>query len=131
MAYGEVRKGVSERLRQRHGCLEGTGRLLRFYNDQRPHQALCYRTSSKVFHEAIYAPAEQPRNRGMQRSGYCNHQQERWDSRLTQPQSCPTNGVYLMEPENTPSCDHLVRLIYCRLTNRLNQLAKGPYEARP
>ena len=94
MAYGEVRKGVSERLRQRHGCLEGTGRLFRFYNDQWPHQALCYRTSSKVFHEAIYAPAEEPRNRGMQRSEYCNHQQERWDSRLTQPQSCPTNGVH-------------------------------------
>ena len=39
----------------------GLGAYFRFYNDQRPHQALGYRTPADVFHGAGNAPAEEPK----------------------------------------------------------------------
>lgn len=41
---------VAFALRQRSGGPAGTGRLFRFYNGLRPHQALGYRTSAEVYH---------------------------------------------------------------------------------
>ena len=35
------------------------GAYFRFYNDQRPHQALGYRTPAEVFHGAMDAPGEE------------------------------------------------------------------------
>ena len=35
------------------------GAYFRFYNDQRPHQALGYRTPAEVFHQARYIPGEE------------------------------------------------------------------------
>ena len=35
----------------------------RFYNDQRPHQALGYRTPAEVYHQAINVPEEAPKER--------------------------------------------------------------------
>ena len=51
VAYGEVRRGLSESLcqcRRRHR--RELGAYFRFYNNQRPHQALSYRTPAEVFH---------------------------------------------------------------------------------
>ena len=39
------------------------GAYFRFYNNQRPHQALSYRTPAEVFHGAIIAPAEESKGR--------------------------------------------------------------------
>ena len=40
------------------------GAYFRFYNDQRPHQALGYRTPAEVFHEARNAPGEESKGAG-------------------------------------------------------------------
>ena len=37
------------------------GAYFRFYNDQRPHQALGYRTPAEVFHEARNATGDRSR----------------------------------------------------------------------
>ena len=37
----------------------GLGAYLRFYNDERPHQALGYRTPAEAFHEARNASGEE------------------------------------------------------------------------
>ena len=58
---GEVRGGVPESLRQRGGGPEGT--YFRFYNDQRPHQALGYRTPGEVFSEATAFREEESKKR--------------------------------------------------------------------
>ena len=42
---------------------EGTGSLFPFYNDQRPHQALGYRTPAEVLHQAINVQEEDWRQR--------------------------------------------------------------------
>ena len=39
------------------------GAYFRFYNDQRPHQALGYRTPAEVFHGAMNAPGEESKER--------------------------------------------------------------------
>ena len=39
------------------------GAYCRFYNNQRPHQALGYRTPAEVFHGAIIAPAQESKGR--------------------------------------------------------------------
>ena len=39
------------------------GAYFRFYNDQRPHQALGYRTPAEVFHETMNAPGEESKER--------------------------------------------------------------------
>ena len=39
------------------------GAHFRFYNDQRPHQALGYRTTDEVFHGAMNAPGEESKER--------------------------------------------------------------------
>ena len=39
------------------------GAYFRFYNDQRPHQALGYRTPAEMFHGAIDAPGEESKER--------------------------------------------------------------------
>ena len=40
------------------------GAYFRFYNDQRPHQALGYRTPAEVFHEARNAPGKESKGAG-------------------------------------------------------------------
>ena len=35
----------------------------RFYNDQRPHQTLGYRTPAEVFHETMNSPAEESKEK--------------------------------------------------------------------
>ena len=62
MAHGEVRGGVPESLRQRRARRE-LGAYFRFYNDQRPHQALAYRTPAEVFHQAMNVQEEDWRQR--------------------------------------------------------------------
>ena len=39
------------------------GAYFRFYNDQRPHQALGYRTPAEVYHQAMNVPREAPKER--------------------------------------------------------------------
>ena len=39
------------------------GAYFRFYNDQRPHQALGYRTPAEVYHQAMNVPGEAPEER--------------------------------------------------------------------
>ena len=39
------------------------GAYLRFYNDQRPHQALGYRTPAEVFHETMNPPGKGSKER--------------------------------------------------------------------
>ena len=51
VAHGEVRGGVPESLRQRGEARRELGAYFRFYNDQRPHQALGYKTPGEVFSE--------------------------------------------------------------------------------
>ena len=39
------------------------GAYLRFYNDQRPHQALGYRTPAEVYHQAMNVPGGTPKRK--------------------------------------------------------------------
>ena len=48
---------------QRHRGRRDVGAYFRFYNDQRPHQALGYRTPAEVFHGAMNATREESKER--------------------------------------------------------------------
>ena len=39
------------------------GAYLRFYSDQKPHQALGYRTPAEVYYQAMNVPGEAPKER--------------------------------------------------------------------
>ena len=73
-----------------------------FYNDQRPHQALGYRTPAEVFHMALdlegegYAPG---RECSPDTAEY--HWQDQRDSRSIPPRSCPTDRVHLSQNPST------------------------------
>ena len=63
-----------------------------FYNNQRPHQALGYRTPVEVHSAASDEPSKEVDGHGTV------HRQTleiRRDSHLVLPQTCPTNGVHL------------------------------------
>ena len=63
-----------------------------FYNNQRPHQALGYRTPAEVHSTASDEPSKEVDGHGTV------HRQTleiRRDSHLVLPQTCPTNGVHL------------------------------------
>ena len=63
MAYDEVRRGVSESLRQHNRGTREVGAYFRFYNNHWPHQILGYRTPAEVFHGAAIAPDEESKTR--------------------------------------------------------------------
>ena len=48
-AYGDAKEARRE-----------LGAYFRFYNDQRPHQALGYRTAAEVYHQAMNVPGKAP-----------------------------------------------------------------------
>ena len=55
MAHGEVRGGIPANANANANASEARrelGAYLGFYNDQRPHQALGYRTQAEVFRQA-------------------------------------------------------------------------------
>ena len=71
------------------------GAYFRFYNDQRPHQALGYRAPGEVFSEG-----QGPRQKSQQLRG--GRQKQTWclmsgwrNTHLILPQSCPSNRVHL------------------------------------
>ena len=76
VAHREVRRCVSESLRQRHEGPHGTGRLLPVRHNQRPHQALGFRTPAEVVHEAKNARGIKGDGRstgtGVGSTGMCN-----------------------------------------------------------
>ena len=59
MAYGEVRRVYLKAYADAHEARRGLGAYFRFYNNQRPHQALGYRTPADVFHQVRNAPSEE------------------------------------------------------------------------
>jgi putative transposase len=46
-------------------CIEGLGAYFRFYNEQRPHQSLGYRTPCRVYREGVASGALPPNPRGL------------------------------------------------------------------
>ena len=52
VAHREVRGGVPKAYANASEARRELGACFRFYNDQRPHQALTYRTPAEVFHQA-------------------------------------------------------------------------------
>ena len=63
-----------------------------FYNNQRPHQALGYRTPAEVFNGGLAPSDERPINGKWTPSRVADLR--RRDSHLTLPQTCPTDGVH-------------------------------------
>ena len=73
------------------------GPYFRFYNDQRPHQALAYRTSAEVFQmpRLTMGRIGTPRGECVRRTRREYHWQGSGDSRLIPPRFCPNNQAYL------------------------------------
>ena len=71
------------------------GAYFRFYNDQRPHQALGYRTSAEVYHQAMNVQGGRRRKGGVHRNRREYHWQGQRGSRLIPPRSCPNGRVHL------------------------------------
>ncbi len=63
-----------------------------FYNNQRPHQALGYRTPAEVHSTASDEPSKEVDGH---RTVHRQTLEIRRDSHLVLPQTCPTNGVHL------------------------------------
>ncbi len=63
-----------------------------FYNNQRPHHAVCYRTPAEVHFEASNEPSKEGDGH---RTVHRQTLEIRRDSHLVLPQTCPTNGVHL------------------------------------
>ena len=63
-----------------------------FYNNQRPHQALGYRTPAEVHSAASDEPSKEGAGH---RTVHRQTLEIRRDSHLVLPQTCPTNGVHL------------------------------------
>ena len=63
-----------------------------FYNNQRPHQTLGYRTPAEVHFEASDEPSKEGDGH---RTVHRQTLEIRRDSHLVLPQTCPTNGVHL------------------------------------
>ena len=63
-----------------------------YYNNQRPHHALCYRTPAEVHSEASDEPSKEVDGH---RTVHRQTLEIRRDSHLVLPQACPTNGVHL------------------------------------
>ena len=83
-AYGDAKEARRE-----------LGAYFRFYNDQRPHQALGYRTPAEVYHQAMNVQGGRRRKGGVHRNRREYHWQGQRDSRLIPPRSCPTDRVHL------------------------------------
>jgi len=66
-----------------------------FYNNQRPHQALGYRTPAEVFNGEPVEPHEQSTERRWSPSRALADLGRPRDSHLSLPQTCPTDGVHL------------------------------------
>ena len=66
-----------------------------FYNTQRPHQALGYRTPAEVFNHGSAPSDNHLTERSWSPDTALVHSQERRDPRLISHQSCPTDGVHL------------------------------------
>jgi hypothetical protein len=63
-----------------------------YYNNQRPHHAVCYRTPAEVHFEASNEPSKEGDGH---RTVHRQTLEIRRDSHLVLPQTCPTNGVHL------------------------------------
>ena len=63
MADGEVREVYLKAYARASEASRELGAYFRFYNDQRPHQALGYRTPPDVFHQVIDVPGDASKER--------------------------------------------------------------------
>ena len=86
------------------------GGYFRFYNDQRPHQALGYRTPGEVFSEATALREEESKKRRCSSEPVLVSSAKVAGLSLTPPQFCPTDWIHLTHMA-TP-CPRTARLCY-------------------